>query len=82
MQGTAADLIKLAMLAIDSWLTEQALKTRMIMQVHDELVLEVPDSELKDVPEVIASLMSGVAELRVPLRVDVGSGANWAEAHS
>ena len=82
MQGTAADLIKLAMLAIDSWLTEQALETRMIMQVHDELVLEVPDSELKDVPEVIASLMSGVAELRVPLRVDVGSGANWAEAHS
>ena len=70
------------MLAIDSWITEQALKTRMIMQVHDELVLEVPDSELKDVPEVIASLMSGVAELRVPLRVDVGSGANWAEAHS
>ena len=82
MQGTAADLIKLAMLAIDSWLTEHAFKTRMIMQVHDELVLEVPDSELKDVPEVIASLMSGVAELRVPLRVDVGSGANWAEAHS
>jgi len=82
MQGTAADLIKLAMLAIDSWLTEHAFKTRMIMQVHDELVLEVPDSEFKDVPEVIASLMSGVAELRVPLRVDVGSGANWAEAHS
>ena len=82
MQGTAADLIKLAMLAIDSWLTEQALKTRMIMQVHDELVFEVPDSELEDVPEAIAALMSGVAELRVPLRVDVGSGANWAEAHS
>ena len=82
MQGTAADLIKLAMLAIDSWLTEQALETRMIMQVHDELVLEVPDSELKDVPETIASLMSGVAQLRVPLSVDVGSGANWAEAHS
>ena len=82
MQGTAADLIKLAMLAIDSWLTEQALETRMIMQVHDELVLEVPDSELKDVPETIASLMSGVAQLKVPLRVDVGSGANWAEAHS
>jgi DNA polymerase-1 len=82
MQGTAADLIKLAMLAIDSWLTEQALETRMIMQVHDELVLEVPDSELKDVPETIASLMSGVAQLRVPLRVDVGSGANWAVAHS
>jgi DNA polymerase-1 len=54
----------------------------MIMQVHDELVLEVPDSELKDVPETIASLMSGVAQLRVPLRVDVGSGANWAVAHS
>ncbi|GIT48393.1 MAG: hypothetical protein Ct9H300mP14_03210 [Gammaproteobacteria bacterium] len=54
MQGTAADLIKRAMLAIDSWLTEQALKTRMIMQVHDELVFEVPDSELKDVPEAIA----------------------------
>ena len=82
MQGTAADLIKLAMLAIDSWLTEQALETRMIMQVHDELVLEVPDSELKDVPETIASLMSGVAQLRVPLRVDVGSGANWSVAHS
>ena len=70
------------MLAIDSWLTEQALKTRMIMQVHDELVLEVPDSELEDVPGAIAALMSGIAELRVPLRVDVGSGANWAEAHS
>ena len=82
MQGTAADLIKLAMLAIDSWLTERALKTRMIMQVHDELVLEVPNNELKDIPKVISSLMSGVAELRVPLRVDVGCGVNWAEAHS
>jgi len=82
MQGTAADLIKLAMLAIDEWIRQQALSTRTIMQVHDELVLEVPESELDNVQAAVGPLMSGVAELDVPLVVDVGVGANWAEAHS
>ena len=82
MQGTAADLIKLAMLAIDEWIRQQALSTRTIMQVHDELVLEVPEAELDNVQAAVGPLMSGVAELDVPLVVDVGVGANWAEAHS
>ena len=82
MQGTAADLIKLAMLAIDEWIRQQALSTRTIMQVHDELVLEVPESELDNVQAAVGPLMSDVAELDVPLVVDVGVGANWAEAHS
>ena len=82
MQGTAADLIKLAMVAIDEWIGQHALSTRTIMQVHDELVLEVPQAELADVQAAVGPLMSGVAELDVPLVVDVGVGANWAQAHS
>ncbi|HJP06767.1 MAG TPA: DNA polymerase, partial [Arenicellales bacterium] len=82
MQGTAADLIKLAMLAVDDWLHQDGGGARMIMQVHDELVLEVPESESERVSEAVARLMSEVAELAVPLKVDVGSGANWAQAHS
>ena len=82
MQGTAADLIKLAMLAVDDWLREDDCGARMIMQVHDELVLEVPKSEVQRVSDEVVRLMSSVADLAVELKVDVGSGANWAQAHS
>ncbi|MBB3119139.1 DNA polymerase I [Pseudoduganella violacea] len=81
MQGTAADLIKLAMIAVQGWLEKEGLKTRMIMQVHDELVLEVPDAELALVKEKLPQLMAGVAELKVPLLAEVGVGRNWDEAH-
>ena len=82
MQGTAADLIKMAMLAIDNWLDDKKLATRIILQVHDELVLEVPKDELEKVESAVGPLMGGVAMLKVPLVVEVGIGANWAEAHS
>jgi DNA polymerase-1 len=81
MQGTAADLIKMAMIAVDRWLREKHLKSRLIMQVHDELVLEVPDRELGEVKRELPRLMGGVAELSVPLVVDVGAGPNWDRAH-
>ncbi|MGN7979777.1 DNA polymerase I [Burkholderia sp. 22313] len=81
MQGTAADLIKLSMIAVDGWLTRDRLASRMIMQVHDELVLEVPDSELSLVREKLPEMMCGVAQLKVPLVAEVGAGANWEEAH-
>jgi DNA polymerase-1 len=81
MQGTAADLIKLAMIAVSRWIAENALGTRLVMQVHDELVLEVPDSEVDLVRGRVPALMSGVAPLRVPLVADVGVGDNWDQAH-
>jgi DNA polymerase-1 len=81
MQGTAADLIKLAMIAVQRWLDRERLGARLIMQVHDELVLEVPDAEVAAVTHELPALMAGVAELSVPLSADVGSGANWEEAH-
>ena len=81
MQGTAADLIKLSMIAVDDWLARDRLASRMIMQVHDELVLEVPDSELSLVREKLPEMMCGVAKLKVPLVAEVGAGANWEEAH-
>ncbi|WP_322086559.1 DNA polymerase I [Burkholderia sp. BCC1999] len=81
MQGTAADLIKLSMIAVDTWLTRDKLASRMIMQVHDELVLEVPDEELSLVREKLPEMMCGVAKLKVPLVAEVGAGANWEEAH-
>jgi len=81
MQGTAADLIKLAMIAVQGWIDRERLATRLIMQVHDELVLEVPEADLARVKEALPELMGGVAELRVPLVVDVGAGRNWDEAH-
>jgi DNA polymerase-1 len=81
MQGTAADLIKMAMIAVDRWLAKRRLKSRLIMQVHDELVLEVPDAELAEVKRELPKLMSGVAKLAVPLAVDVGAGPNWDKAH-
>ena len=81
MQGTAADLIKLAMIAVQGWLEAEKLDARMIMQVHDELVLEVPDSELERVKAKVPELMSGVAKLDVPLVAEPGVGKNWEEAH-
>ena len=81
MQGTAADLIKLAMIVLQQWLDRERLGTRLILQVHDELVLEAPDAELDRVERELPVLMSGVAQLRVPLVVDVGSGPNWEQAH-
>ena len=81
MQGTAADLIKMAMIRVQDWLTSERLQTQLIMQVHDELVLEVPDAELERVKTELPRLMSGVAELAVPLAVDVGVGPNWDQAH-
>jgi DNA polymerase-1 len=81
MQGTAADLIKLAMIAVQGWLESADLGTRMIMQVHDELVLEVPESELELVKVRLPELMASVAELKVPLLAEVGIGKNWDEAH-
>ncbi|WP_353155454.1 DNA polymerase I [Herminiimonas fonticola] len=81
MQGTAADLIKLAMIAVQGWLEVEKLQTKMIMQVHDELVLEVPETELALVREKLPELMRKVAELKVPLIAEVGVGKNWDEAH-
>ncbi|RFU48820.1 DNA polymerase I [Paraburkholderia sp. DHOC27] len=81
MQGTAADLIKLSMIAVQDWLEASKLNTRMIMQVHDELILEVPDDELSNVRKRLPELMCGVAALKVPLVAEVGAGANWEEAH-
>ena len=81
MQGTAADLIKLAMIAVDRWLARQKLEAKLVLQVHDELVLEVPEGEVDAVSATIPALMSGVAELKVPLLAEVGIGANWDEAH-
>ena len=81
MQGTAADLIKLAMIKVQHWLETEKLQTRLIMQVHDELVLEVPMGELARVKESLPGLMCNVAALKVPLLVEVGAGKNWDEAH-
>jgi DNA polymerase I len=81
MQGTAADLIKLAMVAVQKWLDERGLGAKLIMQVHDELVLELPRDELEEVREGLRARMQNVAELEVPLIVDVGVGDNWDQAH-
>jgi DNA polymerase-1 len=81
MQGTAADLIKLAMIAVQAALDAQGKQTRIVMQVHDELVFEVPDAELDWVKTQVPALMAGVAQLKVPLLAEVGVGSNWDEAH-
>ena len=81
MQGTAADIIKRAMIAVDNWLSESGLDAKVILQVHDELVLEVREDLVEQVRERIKQLMSGAAELAVPLLVEVGVGDNWDEAH-
>jgi len=81
MQGTAADLIKLAMIAVDKWIKDEKLQSKLIMQVHDELVLEVPESELELVKATLPQLMQHVAKLDVPLLAEVGVGSNWESAH-
>lgn len=81
MQGTAADIIKRAMITVDEWLRSSELDAKMIMQVHDELVLEVADAQLDEVRDQLKSLMENAASLDVPLIVDAGIGKNWDEAH-
>jgi DNA polymerase I len=81
MQGTAADLIKLAMIAVQGWIEAHNLRTMLVMQVHDELVLEAPEDELQLLRERLPDLMCNVARLAVPLVVDVGVGPNWEQAH-
>ncbi|WP_250466515.1 DNA polymerase I [Caballeronia sp. GAFFF2] len=81
MQGTAADLIKLSMIAVQDWIEATNIHAKMIMQVHDELVLEVPEEELPEVRKRLPELMCGVAKLNVPLVAEVGVGNNWEEAH-
>jgi DNA polymerase-1 len=81
MQGTAADIIKRAMLKVDAWLANENVDAKMIMQVHDELVFEIKTEQLDSAIDMIKTLMCGAAELTVPLIVDVGVGNNWDEAH-
>ena len=81
MQGTAADLIKLSMVKVQQVLDAEQRATKMIMQVHDELVFEVPEAELHWVRHEIPRLMAGVAKLRVPLLAEIGVGSNWEKAH-
>ena len=81
MQGTAADIIKRAMLAVDAWIGESEIDVALIMQVHDELVLEVDRDRVDEVSGQIVQLMMDAADLKVPLTVDVGVGENWDEAH-
>ena len=81
MQGTAADIIKRAMIAVDRWLIESHIDARLIMQVHDELVFEVREAQTDELMTQVRALMSAAAELRVPLKVDAGTGRNWDEAH-
>jgi DNA polymerase-1 len=79
LQGTAADLIKLAMIMIDRKLTERNLKTRMVLQVHDELLFEVPANEAAEIEELVRAEMEGVVQLSVPLVADLAFGANWRD---
>ncbi|TMH17507.1 MAG: DNA polymerase I [Betaproteobacteria bacterium] len=81
MQGTAADLIKLAMIEVQAWLDSESVGAKLVLQVHDELVLEAPVDHLDRLKAELALRMAGVAQLRVPLVVDVGSGPNWEQAH-
>lgn len=81
MQGTAADIIKRAMISVNDWLTSNGLGARLVMQVHDELVLEVPTGTVAAVREGLEQRMTAAARLRVPLKVDTGTGSNWDEAH-
>ncbi|QWD68010.1 DNA polymerase I [Polynucleobacter sp. VK25] len=81
MQGTAADLIKLAMIAVENWLEKEQLKTKMLLQVHDELVFDVPLDEIELLQAKLPDLMCHVADLKVPLVVSIGIGDNWEEAH-
>lgn len=81
IQGTAADIIKLAMINIHNWLTSENKKSRMLLQVHDELIFEIHESELDEVPKKIEELMESAVDMKVPLKVESGIGENWLEAH-
>ena len=81
IQGTAADIIKMAMIQVDAILRSEFPGTSLLLQVHDELVLEVPDSDLSEVSQRVKEAMEGAVELRVPLVVDTGSGHSWEQAH-
>jgi DNA polymerase-1 len=81
MQGSAADIIKRAMIQVDQWLTNSNSDVRMIMQVHDELVFEVPEAQADSFATEIATRMQDAADLSVPLLVEVGIGQNWDQAH-
>lgn len=81
IQGTAADVIKLAMIKIHDWLSSEDLKSRMLLQVHDELIFEIHESELETVPPKIIEMMEQAVEMAVPLKVEAGIGENWLEAH-
>jgi DNA polymerase-1 len=81
MQGSAADIIKRAMIAVDQWLNTEKMDARLVMQVHDELVLEVNSKQADQMGKKVAQLMAGAAELKTPLIVDVGIGNSWDEAH-
>ena len=81
IQGSAADIIKMAMIAIDAELTEKKFKTKMLLQVHDELIFEAPEEEVKTVIPLIKHAMENAIQSQVPLTVEVGIGQNWLEAH-
>jgi len=81
MQGTAADIIKRAMIEVDNWLQASTLNARLTMQVHDELILEVPVAVKNELIDGVRQRMSAAAQLHVPLKVDIGVGLNWDEAH-
>ncbi len=81
IQGTSADIIKLAMIAVDRGLRERGLASRMVLQIHDELLLEVPESEIAEVSALVTAAMQGVTSLNVPLTVECNYGSNWLEAH-
>jgi len=81
MQGTAADIIKRAMITVDNWLQTEKPDAHLVMQVHDELVFEVKADQLEDLKQAVVSRMSGAADLDVPLVVDTGHGPDWDTAH-
>jgi DNA polymerase-1 len=80
VQGTAADLMKLAMIRLHQELAKRGVPARLLLQVHDELILEVESKAAKEAAALAKSIMESVAELRVPLRVDIGTGSSWAAA--
>ena len=81
MQGTAADIIKRAMISVENWIRDEKLKALLLLQVHDELVLEVPEDEVELVKTKLPELMAGAASLSVPLIAEVGTGRTWGESH-
>jgi DNA polymerase-1 len=81
IQGTAADMIKVAMVNIDRAIRERRLEGRMILQVHDELVFDIPPAEREVMEELVRTLMESAVDLEVPLVVDIGTGSDWLEAH-